>query len=203
MSVPDKRDRLEFACECLSGLRGGYSDPWASIAQKKLLPDGTKEEILNLLSRQPKTISQLADALDLSPPSIYTHINDMMKSELLRESEESEKKHPAERYYEPNFPVVRADDRVEFERLCREMAKRVADLFEKERLHMEQAFNKTNLVARGWMFSDVSHYLYAHVQRGARGLLEQRGVLPPRKRHTNGVEWIFWAEEPTAEKRQE
>ena len=198
MSVRDHRDGLQFACECLSGLRGGYSDPWASIAQKKLLPDGTKEEILNLVSREPKTISQLADALDLSPPSIHTHINDMMKSELLRESEEREKKSPAERYYEPNFPVVKADERAEFEALCREMAKRVADLFEKQQPQMERAFKKTNLAARSWTFSDVTQYLYAHVQRGARGLLEQRGVLPPRKRHANGVAWIFWAEEPAA-----
>jgi DNA-binding transcriptional ArsR family regulator len=196
MSIPDHRDGLQFACECLSGFRGGYSDPWASIAQKKLLPDGTKEEILNLVSREPKTISQLADALDLSPPSIHTHINDMMKSELLRESEEWEKKYPAERYYEPNFPVVKANERAEFEGLCREMAERMADVFEKKRPQMERAFKKTNLAARSWMFSDVTQYLYAHVQRGARGLLEQRGMLPPRKRHANGAEWIFWAEEP-------
>ena len=203
MSIPDHRDGQQFACECLSALRAGYSDPWASIAQKKLLPDGTKEEILNLVSREPKTISQLADALDLSPPSIHTHINDMMKSELLRESEEWEKKYPAERYYEPNFPVVKADERAEFEGLCRELAKRVADLFEKQRPQMERAFKKTNLAARSWTFSDVTQYLYAHVQRGARGLLEQRGVLPPRKRHANGVEWIFWAEEPITEKNGE
>jgi DNA-binding transcriptional ArsR family regulator len=196
MNVSNNGDGLQFACECLSGLRGGYSDPWASVAQKKLLPDGTKEEILNLVSRGPKTISQLAGTLDLSPPSIYTHITDMMKSELLRESEEWEKKYPAERYYEPNFPVVRADERVEFEGLCLEMAKQVADLFEKKRPQMERAFKKTDLAARSWSFSDVTQYLYAHVQRGARGLLEQRGVLPPRKRHANGVEWIFWAEEP-------
>jgi DNA-binding transcriptional ArsR family regulator len=196
MSLPNHRDGLQFACECLSGRLGGYSDPWASIAQKKLLPDGTKEEILNLVSREPKTISQLADVLDLSPPSIHTHINDMMKSELLRESEEWEKKYPAERYYEPNFPVIKADERAKFEALCREMAERVADLFEKKRPQMERAFKKTNLAAQRCTFSDVAQYLYAHVQRGARGLLEKRGALPPRLMHANGAEWIFWAEEP-------
>jgi DNA-binding transcriptional ArsR family regulator len=195
MRIPEHRDGLQFACECLSGLSGGYSDPWASIAQKKLLPDGTKEEILNLVCREPKTISQLASALHLSPPSIHTHINDMMKSELLRESQEWEKKYPTERYYEPNFPVVKADERAEFEALCQKMAKEVADLFEKQRSQMERAFKKTNLARRSWTFSDLTQYLYAHVQRAARGLLEERGTLPPRKRHANGVEWIFWAEE--------
>jgi len=33
------------------------------------------------------------------------------------------------------------------------------------------------------------------VQRGARELLEQRGVLRPRTKHDNGAEWLFWAEE--------
>ena len=112
-----------FACECVSARRGGYSDPWADIAKNRLLPDGTKEGILNLVARQPKTLSQLAEALELSPPSVHTHINDMMKSELLRESEEWEKRYPTERYYEPNFPVVGAEERVEFDALCEEMAK--------------------------------------------------------------------------------
>ena len=202
MSIPANRDGLEFACECLSGLRSGYGDPWAGVAQKKLLPDGTKEEILNLVARGPKTISQLAVALDLSPPSIYTHINDMMKSELLRESQEWEKKHPTERYYEPNFPVVTADARAEFEELCQEMAQRVADLFQKKRPQLERAFQKTDLAARSWTFSDVTQYLYAHVQRGARELLERRGVLQPRTKHANGVAWIFWGEEPVRRRKQ-
>src|SRR5918911_537850 len=88
-----------------------------------------------------KTISQLAEALDLSPPSVHTHINGMMRSELLRESVEWEKRYPTERYYEPNFPVVRADERAEFDALCQEMAKRVADIFEKRLTQLERAFD--------------------------------------------------------------
>ena len=97
MSVPDGMDGLRFPCECVSSREGGYSDPWAEITKHKLLPDGTKEEILNLVAREPKTISQLAEALSLSPPSVYAHVNDMMRSELLRESVEWEKKHPTDR----------------------------------------------------------------------------------------------------------
>ena len=188
---------LQFACECVS-VRGGYSDPWAAIAQKKLLSDGTKEKILNLVAQQPKTIAQLAKNLKLSQPSVHTHINDMMRSELLRESEEWEKRYPTERYYEPNFPVVKQDEHTEFEALCREMSERVADLFEKKRKQLERAFKKTNLEENGWEFSDVAQYLYAHVQRGARRLLEDRGALPSRQKHKNGAEWIFWAEESQA-----
>jgi DNA-binding transcriptional ArsR family regulator len=197
MSGPNGDTKLQFACECVSA-RGGYSDPWASISQNKLLPDGTKEAVLNSLAKKPKTIAQLAKELDLSQPSIHRHIGEMMASELLRESEEWERTYPTERYYEPNFPVVKADERAEFDAICQEMAEAVADLFEKRRKQLQSAFDKTDLANRGWMFADVAQYLYASVQRGARELLEQRGTLPPREKHRNGVEWIFWAEEADA-----
>src|ERR687884_275268 len=186
MSIPDGMDGLRFPCECVSGRRGGYSDPWSAIAKHKLLPDGTKEEILNLLAREPKTISQLAEALKLSPPSVHTHVNDMMKSELLRESVEWEKKHPTERYYEPNFPVFKAEECAEFRTLCSKMAEELATLFERRRPQMEQAFSKTDLPEQGWQLSDVTQCLYANMYRSARTLLEQRGLLASRVKHANG-----------------
>ncbi len=202
MPVANDLKSLCFPCECVSGGRGGYSDPWSEITKNKLLPNGTKEEILNLVARQPKTISQLAEALDLSPPSVHTHINEMMKSELLRESEESEKKYPTERYYEPNFPVFKAEECAEFRILCEEMAQQVVALFERKRAKMERAFRRTRLADQGWEFSDITQCLYANMQRGARTLLEQRGVLSPRQKHKNGAEWIFWAQEPEADARK-
>jgi DNA-binding transcriptional ArsR family regulator len=199
MSVPGDREGLRFPCDCVSGRPGGYGDPWTGVTKNKLLPDGTKEEILNLLVREPKTISQLAKELKLKPASIHAHVNDMMKSELLRESEEWEKKHPTERYYEPNFPVFRAEECAEFEALCQEMAEQVAALFEKKRAQMERAYKKTGFASRGWELSDVTQCLYANMQRRARALLEQRGLLSPPERHANGAEWVFWAEEPKAD----
>jgi hypothetical protein len=123
----------------------------------------------------------------------------MAESELLRESAERERKHPAERYYEPNFLVVKAHDHAEFEVLCRNMAERIADLFEKNRARLERAWSNTDLPSRGWDFSDLAQYLYASTQRCARELLERRGTLPPRHEHQNGAKWIFWAEEPKAD----
>jgi DNA-binding transcriptional ArsR family regulator len=198
MGDPNEK-RLRFPCECVSA-QGGYSDPWAAISQKKLLPDGTKEEILNSVTKEPKTIAQLAKELGLSQPSIHRHISEMMASELLRESEEWERSYPTERYYEPNFPVVRVEERAEFEALCQEMAERVADLFEKRGKRLQGAFDKTELAKRGWTFADITHYLYASVQRGAREMLEERGALPQREKHKNGTEWIFWAEETGSNK---
>ena len=175
--------------------RGDYSDPWACVAKNKLLPNGTKEDILNLVYEQPKTIAQLAKELDLSQPTIHRHINEMMASELLRESEEWERKYPTERYYEPNFPVFKTEECAEFRTLCEEMAQQLADLFEQRRASMEQAFRKTSLAAHGWELSDVTQCFYANMYRGARTLLEKRGLLSPRQKHANGAEWIFWAEE--------
>lgn len=189
------RKGLRFPCECVSNLVGGYTDPWADITKRKLLPNGTKEQILSLLAGEPKTISQLAQDLHLSPPSVHTHINDMLKSELLRESEEFEKKHPSERYYEPNFPIFKAEECAEFRTLCEEMAEQLATLFERRRPKMERAFHKTSLPDHGWKLSDITQCLYANMYRGARTLLEQRGLLAAREKHANGAEWIFWAEE--------
>ena len=186
---------LRFPCECVSNSPGGYSDPWADITKRKLLPNGTKEQILTLLADEPKTLSQLAQALKLSAPSVHTHISDMLKSELLRESEEFEKKHPSERYYEPNFPIFKAEECAEFRALCEEMAEQVATLFEQRRAKMERAFKNTSLPEHGWKLSDVTQCLYANMYRRARTSLEERGLLTPRAKHANGAEWIFWAEE--------
>jgi DNA-binding transcriptional ArsR family regulator len=201
MPISKDLKSLCFPCECVSGGKGGYSDPWSEITKNRLLPNGTKEEILNLVAREPKTISQLAELLELSPPSVHTHINDMMTSELLRESEEWEKKYPTERYYEPNFPVFKAEECAEFRSLCEEMAEQVVALFEKKRAKMERAFARTPLANQGWEFSDITQCLYANMQRGARTLLEQRGVLAPRQKHKNGTAWIFWAQEPEATRK--
>src|SRR4030095_6852189 len=185
MPDPNEHKGLRFACECVSSL-SGHSDPWSSISQNKLLPDGTKESILNSVAKEQKTIAHLAKELDLSQPSIHRHIGEMMASELLRESKEWERRYPSERYYEPNFPIVKADERAVFEAICKEMAEQVADLFENRPKTLERAF--------------VTQHLDASVQRGARELLEERGTLPLREKHRNGVEWLFWAEEESSDK---
>lgn len=202
MSVPAGFKGLRFPCECVSSRAGGYSDPWAPITKNNLLPNGTKEEILNLVAREPKTISQLAEALHLSSPSVHTHINDMVKSELLRESEGWEKKYPTERYYEPNFPVFKAGECAEFTEVCEEITKDLVTNFEKRRQTMERAFRRTGLSKQGWELSDISQCLFANIYRNARTLLQQRGLLSCPAKHANGAKWIFWAEETESNERK-
>jgi hypothetical protein len=188
---------LRFPCECVSVQRG-YSDPWAAITQKKLLNDGTKERILNIVAREPGTIARIAKELGLSQPAVHAHVADMLASELLREAKEWEKTHPAENYYEPAFPIVRAADEALFEPLCRELALRVAELFEANKPAFEAALRQSGLAAKGWTFAEVAQYCYADVQRGARRQLERRGVLGAARKHRNGAEWVFWAVQPTS-----
>lgn len=167
MTIPAGLKGLRFPCECVSSRPEGYSDPWAEITKNKLLPNGTKEGILNVLAQGPNTITQIAETLGLSAPTIHTHVSEMLRSELVREAVEWEKTHPAERYYEPNFPVFKAEECEEFIALCKEMSKELVKLFEVKRLKIERAFHKTRLSKQGWELSDITQCLFANMYRGA------------------------------------
>jgi DNA-binding transcriptional ArsR family regulator len=196
MTVPAGYKGLRFPCECVSSRPGGYSEPWAPIAKNKLLPDGTKEEILNVLARGPNTITQIAETLGLSAPSVHTHVSDMIRSELLREAVQWQKIHPAERYYEPNFPVISEKQAEELCTLCNDLGAEVAAIMKKSRLKLEKAFQTTALHEKGWRFEDVAQFIFARVQRSARKRLEGEGLLRAAESHRNGIDWVFWAEEP-------
>jgi DNA-binding transcriptional ArsR family regulator len=199
MAIPEGLKGLRFACECVSAREGGYSDPWAPVAKHKLLPNGTKEDIINLVAREPRTTAQLAKELGLAKPSVHAHMAEMMQSGLLRESEQWEKRYPGERYFEPNFPVIAAEERELFEPLCQQLAEEFAKLYVRRRRELARAYEQTALAGRGWDLADVEQFVYAEAQRGARRLLEERGVLPAAREHGNGVAWVFWAEESKAD----
>jgi predicted transcriptional regulator len=194
MSESNDTLKLRFPCDCVSGRKDDYGDPWSDVTKNKLFSDGTKEEIVNLVSEKPKTISQLATALNLSAPSIHKHVNELLSSELIRDSVEWEKLHPKERYYEPNFPIVRAEECEALHEICERMSESIASLFERERPQFEKAFEESGVAGNGWSFDDLSQCVFARIQRNARELLEQRGLVAPAKPHRNGAVWTFWAE---------
>ena len=197
--ISDNTSHLHFPCDCVSGVEENYTDPWAAIAKNGLLAGRTKEEIINLIAESPKTISQLAKVLDLSPPSVFKHVNELLESELIRDSVEREKSHPKERYYEPNFPVVSADECADVVGLCDEVSDEIVSLFEGCLPRFEKAFEHSTLAERGWSLKDVSQCLFAHIQRRARQTLEEKGSLLSAQPHRNGAVWSFWAERPVAE----
>lgn len=197
MAIEEKKfNDLFFACDCISSRRENYGDPWSTIAKNRLIVDGTKEKIINLVAQQPRTISQIAKELNIAAPSVHTHIGELLGSELVRDSEEWEKLHSKERYYEPNFPVIWMDDRAKFDEICSELGEQVAEIFEKAVPRFENAFNGTSMEDEGWKVNDLTQYLYACVQRGARRRLEQKGLVNTAEPRKNGIEWVFWAEEP-------
>ena len=194
MSISKSNLKLRFPCDCVSGREDDYGDPWSDVTKNKLFSDGTKEEIINLVAAEPKTISQLAKATNLSAPSIHKHVNELLSSELIRDSVEWEKLHPKERYYEPNFPIVRAEECEGLHEMCEKMSASIADLFESAHPEFERAFEKSGVAASGWSFDDLSQCVFARIQRNARELLERRGLVSPPKTHQNGAVWTYWAE---------
>src|SRR5215207_10961069 len=171
MDVSNGDLKLRFPCDCVSGRNEDYGDPWSDVTKNKLLSDGTKEVIINLVADEPKTISQLAKATNLSAPSIHKHINELLASELIRDSIEWEKLHPKERYYEPNFPVVRAEECESLHGICEQMSESIAELFASAYPKFQQAYDESGLAGSGWTFDDLSQCVFARVQRNARELL--------------------------------
>ena len=115
----------------------------------------------------------------------------------MREAVEWQKSHPAERYYEPNFPVIKDEEAEDLCKLSDSLGATVAELFRKQRPKLEKAFRDTPLADRGWEFADIAQFVFASVQRHAREELEKDGMLASAKPHRNGVDWVFWAEEPS------
>ena len=194
MNVSNGNLKLRFPCDCVSGRKDNYGDPWSDVTKNRLFSDGTKEEIINLVAEEPKTISQLAKATNLSAPSIHKHINELLSSELIRDSVEWEKLHPKERYYEPNFPVIRAEECEALHGICEKMSETIAELFASARPEFERAYEESGLHGSDWTFDDLSQCVFAQIQRNARELLEQRGLITPPKQHRNGTVWTYWAE---------
>jgi DNA-binding transcriptional ArsR family regulator len=197
MSVPASGPGLRFACPCVSAVPADeHSDPWAEVAQRRLFADGTKEKILNSLARGPRTVAAVADELGLSRPSVLVHVQQMMESELLRETPQEARRFAGERFYEPNFPIVKAHEQGTLDVACAEIADQLSSIVEQKLTSLRAAFAKTELAGRGWEFEDVAQYLFACIQRQTREQLEARGRLPPAAPHANGTRWTFWAEEP-------
>src|SRR5688572_28597276 len=150
---------LRFACACASAAPVA-EDPWVAISQQRKLNDGTKERILNALHREPRTTAQLAQALGLSAPAVHRHVTELLASELIGEvaGPEGGRRSALERYYRPNFPVVRAADRAALQPVLDGLATAFAAAFQAEQAALRDAFARTSLPARGEGFEALLHY---------------------------------------------
>jgi DNA-binding transcriptional ArsR family regulator len=192
---------LRFACACASG-QDISNDPWAAISKDGKLKDGTKEQILNAIYRQPRTTAQLALHLGISRPAVHRHISELLASELIREVEVPDEKRMSvvERYYRPNFPVVFAQDRAVFQPILVELARAFAQAFRSRQEALAEAFTRTSLANHAEHAEVLLHYFYTEAARMARRELEVDGSLPPWADHRDGSRWLWWAEEPSADR---
>ena len=191
---------LRFACSCASAAPVA-ADPWVAIAKQGKLADGTKERILNALHRRPRSVTQLSQLLDLSPPAVHRHIGEMLASELIREVPipASQRRSPTERHYRPAFPIVLATDRRELQPVLEELADALVGAFRARRDDLAAAIVRTGLPDRGEPVEALLHYLVAAAARLGREYLEATGDLPPWPEHGDGSRWVWWAEEPAEE----
>ncbi|MGH2614103.1 MAG: MarR family transcriptional regulator [Thermomicrobiales bacterium] len=193
----DDAQALRFACACASAVPIA-EDPWVAIAQQRKLNDGMKEQILNALYRQPRTVAQLAQQLDRSPPAVHRHVVELLASQLIHEVDAPPhgRRSGVARFYGPNFPIVLAADRAALQPVLDDLAQAIATAFRTEQAPLARAFARTSLPARGESFAALQQYLYATATRMARERLEADGDLPPWPVHDDGSRWVWWAEEP-------
>ena len=77
------------------------SDPEAF----QLLADDSRRRIIFLLRAKPLTVSQIAEELDLSPQTVYHHIQKLKKAEMVEVVKEERVGHLIESYYQSTAEV--------------------------------------------------------------------------------------------------
>ena len=65
----------------------------------KLLSDETRRKIIYLLRAKEMTVSQIAEALDLTPQAVYHHIKKLIVGEMVEVTREERVDHMIESYY--------------------------------------------------------------------------------------------------------
>ncbi len=182
--------RIKFPCDCISATNA-CEEPWARVAKDGMFKDGTKEDLLNILKDEPRTIAQLAKEMDLSQPTIFRHISDLARHRLVREVSPDKKGYEFERYYKPNFPIVSREDQALFAPELESMAEQLAHTLRTHLPRLKKRFTESAAAREGWAFDEMAQYLVHAAQRSARTQLEEEGSLA-RELHSNGLDFTFW-----------
>ncbi len=182
--------RLMFPCDCISATPR-CQEPWARVAKAGMFKDGTKEVLLNLLSRRPKTIAQLARQTRLAQPTVFRHIRDLTTHHLVREVQPKSKGYTFERYYKQNFPVLTRADRALFEEEIARLTDGIAAQIRRHLPAMRKLFNSSHAVREGWSFEEIAQYAVHAAQRRARIGLEKQRKLAAQFRSA-GLDFAFW-----------
>lgn len=71
----------------------------------QLIGDETRRRIIFLLRAKPMNVSQIAEALELSPPTVYHHIQKLKKTNMVEVAYEKRCGHLIESYYQATAEV--------------------------------------------------------------------------------------------------
>ncbi len=71
----------------------------------QLIGDETRRKIIFLLRAKPMNVSQIAEALELSPPTVYHHIQKLKKTDMVEVAYEKRCGHLIESYYQATAEV--------------------------------------------------------------------------------------------------
>ena len=71
----------------------------------QLIGDETRRKIIFLLRAKPMNVSQIAEALELSPPTVYHHIQKLKKTNMVEVAYEKRCGHLIESYYQATAEV--------------------------------------------------------------------------------------------------
>lgn len=156
----------------------------------------SRERLIAALADRPRTVAQLAQAFDVSQPTVLDQVRRALRDGLIREVAvaKEERRYPAERYYATAVPVVRQPDGELLESACRGVADEVATILAKNWGDVHAAFALTHLAREGWAFSDLWPYLNDTIIRCVGERFADFGGASAAPAH--GLAWIEDIREP-------
>lgn len=164
--------------------------PSAALASPEVAVPTTREPLIAALADRPHTVAQLAQAFDLSQPTVLEHVRRGLRDGLIVEVQvaEGEKRFATERYYAPAVPVIRQPDQELLQSACRALAGEVAAALSERQGDLQAGFAMTTLAREGWTFDDLWPYLHATIQRLA--LQQVAGFPEPAPPRPHGLAWV-------------
>ncbi len=147
---------------------------------RNALNSETRRIILNRICERPMTGAQIAAEIGISRASVSDHLRVLRQAGVIREAGlgRGEKRYVVEKYYTPNFPVMRLEDQEKLRGLAGEIGRKVATLVEGYVDRMMEAFEETSAADEGWNLRDVYPYIQGMIREAESEALGQNHGIP-------------------------
>jgi len=149
-----------------------------------------RERLVAALADRPRTVAQLAQAFELSQPTMLDQVRRALRDGLISEVmvAEEERRFPAERYYATAVPVIRQPDREVLESACLGLAADIAVALTSNLGDLHAAFGLTHLAREGWSFEALWPYLQETISRLTIASIPGISEVSPPPSH--GLAWV-------------